>query len=53
MSTIQEIQQKLLKRAQELRDQQAIANRQNFHKELNQQYKGEDDPADFFEGLVD
>lgn len=50
--TIPEIQKRLLEIAQEKRAEQAVINRQNLHKELNQQFKGEDDPADFFADLV-
>jgi hypothetical protein len=51
--TIPEIQARLLEIAKEKREEQAVINRSNLHKELNQQYKGEDDPADFWEGLTE
>lgn len=51
--TIKEIQEKLLQRASELREKQKIANRQNLHKELKQQFNPTEQPVDFFAGLND
>lgn len=49
--TIQEIQARLLELAEEKRQEQAIKNRSQLHKDLEQQYSSVEDPAEFFDAL--